>query len=271
MHFSRTHSRNSFFSSSCSLFASNVQSKWNLALSDSHHQRRRKKSDSAKGEKKKLILFSSCPKGRKRLWFCGPDLSSPVSLGSRRSAGSFRCQSCASSCCLRWKSWGVNNGEKSSSEKKVSHRLRIFACCVPESLVPGFLKPENVGPDQSDSGLVQEPVLEGGDGTDAGRVAVLGKDDLCQRNCCKYRWGWCLGEGGMGAATWMRSKGKRGRRMHKTSVGSVAMNHKVYGWMDDFYQEALYLGGVWRLKVCSVECLIWVAALSACWADSEPA
>lgn len=55
--------------------------------------------------------------------------------------------------------------------------------------MPGFLKPENVGPDQSDSGLVQEPVLEGGDGTDAGRVAVLGQDDLCQRNCCKYRWG----------------------------------------------------------------------------------
>lgn len=45
---------------------------------------------------------------------------------------------------------------------------------------------QNVGRHQSDTGLVQESLLEGGNGADAGRSAVLRKDNLCECYRCEY-------------------------------------------------------------------------------------
>lgn len=46
-------------------------------------------------------------------------------------------------------------------------------------------RPQDAGADKPAPGLVQVPVLEGGDGADAGRPPVLGKNNICKRDRCK--------------------------------------------------------------------------------------
>ena len=44
---------------------------------------------------------------------------------------------------------------------------------------------QDAGSREPAAGLVQVPVLEGGDGADAGRPPVLGENNICKRDRCK--------------------------------------------------------------------------------------
>lgn len=46
-------------------------------------------------------------------------------------------------------------------------------------------RPQDAGTNKPAAGLVQVSVLEGGDGADAGRPPVLGKNNICKRDRCK--------------------------------------------------------------------------------------
>lgn len=46
-------------------------------------------------------------------------------------------------------------------------------------------RPQDAGTNKPAFGLDQVSVLEGGDGVDAGRPAVLGENNICKRDRCK--------------------------------------------------------------------------------------
>ena len=46
-------------------------------------------------------------------------------------------------------------------------------------------RPQDAGTNKSAFGLVQVSVLEGGNGADVGRPAVLWKNNICKRDRCK--------------------------------------------------------------------------------------